>query len=366
MILILLPLIALLLVFVFKTQNDEFPFNWKIAIKLYRSTFFIIFHVFCIGVNSYGWSRSGVNHILIFEIDPRNHLTYQQLLESGSFFCIFWFLSLCAFILSAYNNLETYAHPLALTVFLIAYMINPLPILQHSSRQWLLRVLWRIFAAPFYKVEFAHFWLADQLTSFEFLFADVQFFVCLFMFQAHWAPFRSFFPDTLEPCMPKTNRDLSIPYNSIGLVLLCIPSWLRFLQCLRRFKDTASAFPHLANALKYAMTFFDIGTLALKYHFSAVQKYESDWENPFFYLWLIVKLIGTVYKLVWDLKMDWGFFDSNAGDNKFLREVIVYSSKVYFYFKIFVFCMFCDLDKWLFLGNELFILFHFFQPPLMS
>ena len=31
--------------------------------------------------------------------------------------------------------------------------------------------------------------------------------------------------------------------------------------------------------------------------------------------------------------MDWGFFDKNAGENKYLREVIVYSSKVSeFYF----------------------------------
>lgn len=25
----------------------------------------------------YGWASAGVNHVLIFEVDPRNHLTYQ-------------------------------------------------------------------------------------------------------------------------------------------------------------------------------------------------------------------------------------------------------------------------------------------------
>ena len=30
--------------------------------------------------NTYGWRNAGVNHILIFEIDPRNHLNYLQLL----------------------------------------------------------------------------------------------------------------------------------------------------------------------------------------------------------------------------------------------------------------------------------------------
>ena len=57
------------------------PFNWKVVTKLYRGTLLVIIHIFFIGINVYGWSSSGVNHVLIFEIDPRNHLTHQDLLE---------------------------------------------------------------------------------------------------------------------------------------------------------------------------------------------------------------------------------------------------------------------------------------------
>jgi hypothetical protein len=32
--------------------------------------------------------------------------------------------------------------------------------------------------------------------------------------------------------------------------------------------------------------------------------------------------------------MDWGLFDKNSSENKFLREEIVYSSKRYYYFAI--------------------------------
>ncbi|CAF0819680.1 unnamed protein product [Brachionus calyciflorus] len=329
MILVLIPVVLMLIFFTYATFH-ELSFNWKIAIKLYRSPLFIIMHIFFIGINSYGWSRSGVNHVLIFEIDPRNHLTYQQLLEMGSFLGTFWFVSLIMFIISAYYNLDYYIFPLALVVFLTVFLINPIPRFQFSSRAWVMNTLWKILAAPFYPVAFAHFWLADQLTSFEFLFIDIQFFICWFLFQAQWAPLKNFFPDS--PCIPSNNRDLSITFNLISLFLMCLPSLLRFLQCLRRFKDTSHAFPHLANALKYATTFFDVAALSLKYHFSYM--YKSDWESPFFYIWLIVKFIATCYKLVWDLKMDWGFFDKNAGENKFLREVIVYSSKNYYYFAI--------------------------------
>lgn len=80
MIFILLPAIVLCGLMTV-LDKGELSFDWKIAIRLYRSPLFIIIHIFFIGLNSYGWSRSGVNHVLIFEIDPRNHLTYQQLLE---------------------------------------------------------------------------------------------------------------------------------------------------------------------------------------------------------------------------------------------------------------------------------------------
>ena len=39
-------------------------------------------------------------------------------------------------------------------------------------------------------------------------------------------------------------------------VVAALPSWFRFAQCMRRYRDTRLAFPHLANAGKYATTFF--------------------------------------------------------------------------------------------------------------
>lgn len=38
----------------------------------------------------------------------------------------------------------------------------------------------------------------------------------------------------------------------------CIPAWIRFAQCLRRYYDTKEAFPHLVNAGKYSTTFFTV------------------------------------------------------------------------------------------------------------
>jgi xenotropic and polytropic retrovirus receptor 1 len=331
MIFILLPA---LIVSSFLTYHHDrkLNFDWKTAIKLYRSPMLIIFHLFLIGINSYGWSRAGVNHVLIFEIDPRNHLTYQQFLEVGTFLGIFWFISLLAFILSAYEGIEFFIHPLALVAFFVIYLLNPIKNFHYSSRIWLTNNLWQILSSPFYHVGFSHFWLADQLTSYSFVFNDIEFFSCWFMFDAQWAPFKNLVP--LNQCRPDSSRDLSKAFNIFALLMSCLPFWFRFMQCLRRYRDTLNAFPHLANACKYATQFLSVGSQALFYYFAHKALYSHDVENPFFYFWIICQLIGTIFKLIWDFKMDWGFFDKNAGENKFLREAIVYSSKSFYYFAI--------------------------------
>lgn len=45
-------------------------------------------------------------------------------------------------------------------------------------------------------------------------------------------------------------------------------------------------------------------------------------------MWIGASIISSCYAYTWDIKMDWGLFDKSAGENKFLREEIVYSSTV--------------------------------------
>lgn len=42
----------------------------------------------------------------------------------------------------------------------------------------------------------------------------------------------------------------------VRALMACLPPWFRFAQCLRRYRDTKEAFPHIANAAKYATSFF--------------------------------------------------------------------------------------------------------------
>lgn len=79
-------------------------------------------------------------------------------------------------------------------------------------------------------------------------------------------------------------------------------------------------------AAKYSSSFFVVIFSSIT--FATSDKYEKSTDNPFFYLWIMSSIISSFYAYSWDIKMDWGLFESMERDNRFLRDEIVYSSTV--------------------------------------
>lgn len=198
----------ILITAVFNQVSSE---NLKVAFRLYRGPLLIIEFIFLIGVNVYGWRSSGVNHVLIFELDPRNHLSEQHLMELAAIFGVVWTLSLLSFLYSASLSIPAFINPLALVIIMIIFLVNPLKVMRHDARFWLLRISvrsrfalipllhyeyeykfihsalqGRMIAAPFFYVGFADFWLADQLNSLAAALLDFQFLTCFYMTSGDW------------------------------------------------------------------------------------------------------------------------------------------------------------------------------------
>uniref|UniRef100_A0A8C5R7D9 Xenotropic and polytropic retrovirus receptor 1 n=1 Tax=Leptobrachium leishanense TaxID=445787 RepID=A0A8C5R7D9_9ANUR len=287
-------------------------------VRIYRGGFLLVEFLFLLGINTYGWRQAGVNHVLIFELNPRNNLSHQHLFEIAGFLGMLWGVSLLACIF--WSNIHVYmqVNPLMLYGFMLLFLVNPTKTFYYKSRFWLLKLLFRVFTAPFHKVGFADFWLADQLNSLAVILMDLEFMICYYSFELDWNS-------------PNGLKSLGIcnSYSyGVRAVVQCIPAWLRFIQCLRRYRDTKRAFPHLVNAGKYSTTFFMV-TFAALYN-THKDRDHSD-SQVFFYLWIVSYFVSSCYTLIWDLKMDWGLFDRNAGENTFLREEIVYPQKAYYY-----------------------------------
>uniref|UniRef100_A0A8C3X2X8 Solute carrier family 53 member 1 n=1 Tax=Catagonus wagneri TaxID=51154 RepID=A0A8C3X2X8_9CETA len=247
--------ITLVLAAVFKLETDRSI--WPL-IRIYRGGFLLIEFLFLLGINTYGWRQAGVNHVLIFELNPRSNLSHQHLFEIAGFLGILWCLSLLACFFAPISIIPTYVYPLVLYGFMVFFLINPTKTFYYKSRFWLLKLLFRVFTAPFHKVGFADFWLADQLNSLSVILMDLEYMICFYSFELKW--------DENGGLLPNDSEE-------------------------RGHSDTV----------------------------------------VFFYLWIVFCIISSCYTLIWDLKMDWGLFDKNAGENTFLREEIVYPQKAYYY-----------------------------------
>ncbi|EDW37732.1 GL21369 [Drosophila persimilis] len=294
--------------------------NWRVGLRMFRAPFLIIECLFLWGVNVYGWRSSGVNHVLIFELDPRNHLSEQNIMEVASVFGVIWACCVLSYIFCDPLGIPQYAAPLILYILMVAFLLNPTRTFHHEARYWALRVLIRVIMAPFCFVNFADFWLADQLNSMVPAFLDIPFLICFF---------------GRSPTWQKAGKDGSHCVQYVSLlhpIVAILPAYFRFAQCIRRYRDTKESFPHLVNAAKYATSFFVV-IFAHKYH-TTTDTYPLSKENPWFYCWITAAIFSSCYAYTWDIKMDWGLFDSKAGDNRFLREEIVYSSTWFYYFGI--------------------------------
>lgn len=132
-----IPTSTLFLTAVFHEGTNE---NLKVAFRLYRGPLLIIEFLFLIGVNVYGWRSSGVNHVLIFELDPRNHLSEQHLMELSAIFGVIWTLSLLSFLYSSTLSIPPYANPLALVIIMVVFVVNPFKVFRHDARRWFLKL----------------------------------------------------------------------------------------------------------------------------------------------------------------------------------------------------------------------------------
>ncbi|KAG1959690.1 xenotropic and polytropic retrovirus receptor 1 homolog [Pimephales promelas] len=310
--------VTVIITVVGKLLGDEEGNVWPL-VRIYRGGFLLIEFLFLLGINTYGWRQAGVNHVLIFELNPRNNLSHQHLFEIAGFLGVLWCVSILSCLFAKDTMIPIQVNPLALYGFFFFFLINPFKTCYYKSRFWLLKLLFRVVTAPFHRVGFADFWLADQLNSLVVLLMDLEYMICFYSIELNWT-------NSKGKLLSKGGGICHTYSYGVRAVIQCLPAWFRFVQCLRRYRDTKRAFPHLANAGKYSTTFFVV-------IFTALYKTHENFEEGqvFLYLMIACKIINSCYTLIWDLKMDWGLFDKNAGENTLLREEIVYPQKAYYY-----------------------------------
>ena len=110
---------------------------------LFRPTFLIWLFLLLFSVNMVGWSFAGVNNVLIFELDPRDRLTFWHMATVASSFGMVWSICLLLYFIlsSAYvinGNLAIYIIPICMNIALLAFFsIRTNAFKFNSTRKWL-------------------------------------------------------------------------------------------------------------------------------------------------------------------------------------------------------------------------------------
>lgn len=116
-------------------------YDWRTVFRLYRSPLVLIIFLFQMGISIIIWKHYKINHVLIFELNPRNNLSFEHFLELASLLGILWCLSVLIFLFSKPLGICPSLCPLVLVIVTILYLFNPTATGHHQARFWLIKKL---------------------------------------------------------------------------------------------------------------------------------------------------------------------------------------------------------------------------------
>ncbi|KAL9651505.1 hypothetical protein ABK040_001451 [Willaertia magna] len=315
--------VILSLVFVFTyvvlyPRSDPPPFS-DATMYSYRIAFMPIILAVLVGVNMKIWQNARINYVFIFQFNPRNHLSVSQYLEVTMMLYNISMGSLIIYMFCVITKTffeYAYLIPVFFFIFLFVCLFFPYNWFYGASRLWFFKEMLRLIFAPFRRVDFADFWLADQLTSLSDFLFEIQFVYCVYP---------SLFSKSQENFCSDSASIVSIPFLNI------LPNYIRFMQCVRRFRDSNKPHPHLTNAFKYLSSIIATIIAFLDKNIVSPTRPGSSW-NYMRTTWVITNLVSSSYKLFWDLRMDWSLvqFDKEA-EHKLLRKELFFHPNFYYF-----------------------------------
>ncbi|KAG8954239.1 hypothetical protein FRC04_000461 [Tulasnella sp. 424] len=269
--------------------KQELPY-WGALLEVYSALAIPVVFSLLIGLNMITWAKKRLNYVFIFELDLRTVMDPREYFEIPSF--LFMTLSY-AYMLSFSRVFEprisATAWPIAWIVLFVVVMIDPFPLMHSHSRFWLVWNWSKLLMPGLYPVEFADFWMGDQMCSMVYTLSRLYF-------------------------------------MGSGVLLASLPSLIRLIQCIKRYVDSRN-YIHLINGGKYSSSIIAAGLF-------------FNWRNHgshpgrHYVAWVFFSAVSSVYTSGWDLLMDWSLLQSHS-TRRFLRPELLYGD----YYPIYYFAI---------------------------
>lgn len=238
---------------------------------------------------------------------PPHHLATYRLalilsLPLGFSLLLFWILSRRIPELVIYYDFL----PISYLCLLVALFVVPLRQFSLIGRKRFLSTLKRVSIGGIAQTgegKFGDILLADVLTSYAKIIADLFVALCMFF----------------TPSGSATKRpDRACGGQYLVPLVIAIPSLIRFRQCITEYLRVKASNrknggigaagwggQHLANALKYATAFPVIIFSALQRNLSLNHEHVGMTETGLYRAWLAAVFINSFYSFYWDVAKDW-------------------------------------------------------------
>jgi len=290
---VLLFLCSFIYFFYLNIDIDEDP-EFRSLIPMYRTYGIICLYLWFIGLNIKAWEDIRINYRALFSFQlSKNSII--DICTCASIFCSFLFLSFLIYFitrtplgirlgLNLYNIADIL--PAFIWLSLLLYFFCPFKILNYEGRNNIKKLFWECIASILIPIEFKHIWFMDQLTSLIGPMRDIEYTFCYYSYYEN----------------PFETRQLNCSNSRVVYLIIAIfPNLFRCLQVGRQIIDNQKVFPYIFNIGKYTFNII-----------VATFSFLSQFHIIFYYFWLANAFISGCYSSFWDLKMDWGYFESNS------------------------------------------------------
>ncbi|KAJ2899405.1 protein-ER retention protein [Zalerion maritima] len=320
---------------------DSFSLTFPLP---YRVAFIIILAIWAWGVNLQCLTICKVDVPSLIRYPQRrsptevaHHLSTYRLATvlSGTFA-----VSICIFWLFSHHDPELVVYydwmPMLYLLFLVASFFTPLKNLSHSGRTRFLHTLRRVSLGGIAESKdgkFGDIILADVLTSYAKILADLFITLCMFFFDGAEGS------ATARP-------DRGCGGQVLVPLVMAVPSAIRLRQCLieygraQRSRSVRDGWggQHLANAAKYASAFPVIILSALQRSSDGIVGGEGV---ALYRAWVVAVLVNSLYSFYWDVAKDWDLTllsstleRENPSHPYGLRQIMVFRPAMIYYIAI--------------------------------
>ena len=290
---ILIFLCFIIYFFYLNIDIDQDP-ELRSVFPMYRTYGIICLYLWFIGLNIKTWEDVKINYRALFSFKiSRNSIINIWLCASvfGSFLFLAFLLYFITrtpigiqFGLNLYNIVDIL--PALIWISLLLYFFCPFNILNYKGRNNLMKLFSECIASILIPIEFKHIWFMDQLTSLIGPMRDIEYTFCYY----------SYYVNRFE-----TRQLYCSSSRMVYLIIAIFPNLFRCLQVGRQMIDNQKVFPYIFNIGKYTFNII-----------VATFSFLSQFHQMFYYFWLVNAFISGCYSSFWDLKMDWGYFESFA------------------------------------------------------